>query len=167
MGEVHIKAKDLSRMLKRRLHQDQQALERVALEVVIRAETAAVTSTNDKGLVDRFTFKNSWEHRQIKGGAELGNTAPYADVIEYGRRPNRPGPPLAPILAWVERKLVANGEVAPDEAKHVAILIRQHIHTHGTKPKGVLRGVFAQMKGWFREAARRELARTTIRSKTA
>lgn len=37
---------------------------------------------------------------------QLRNDTPYAGVIEHGRRPNRPGPPLAPIVDWVRRKML-------------------------------------------------------------
>ena len=163
MGVVQVKAKDLSRILRKRLRQDIRLLERAALDTAKRGETNAVLLTDQHDAVDRDTFKNSWDTDRISGGAELRNDAPYAGIIEYGRRPGRPGPPLQPILDWVNRKLVPNGVVEPDEAEEAAKRIRDHIHIHGTKPRGILRETFEEMKIWFRQAARRELSRTTKR----
>ena len=54
-------------------------------------------------------------------------TEVYALVMELGRRPNKPGPPLAPIRRWVERQLGKSGK----EAKQIAFLVRRKIHRKG------------------------------------
>jgi len=77
---------------------------------------------------------------------------PYAVVMELGRRPGRPGPPLAPILAWVKRKGLAGtfsikrGKTGHASRRRVggaktkaaqdmraAVAIRKSIHEKGTK----------------------------------
>ncbi|CAN0449765.1 unnamed protein product, partial [Ectocarpus fasciculatus] len=68
-----------------------------------------------------------WHSRRITGGAEIGNEAPHADAIEYGRRPFRPGPPIAPIRRWVERKI----QPPPEQLEHVAWLVQRSIHRRG------------------------------------
>ena len=73
-------------------------------------ERRAVKITNEVGAVDQGLFKQSWTHAVGKDkSAELRNDAPYAGIIERGRRPGRPGPPLLPIVGWVKRKF--GGEV--------------------------------------------------------
>lgn len=56
---------------------------------------------------------------------------PYAAVMELGRRPGKPGPPLAPIKEWVRRKLGLQGK----ELDSAAFLIRRKIHVKGIEPR--------------------------------
>jgi len=56
-------------------------------------------------------------------------TNPYAVVQELGRRPRQPGPPLAPILAWVKYKFGVSGK----EADSIAFLVRRKLHNKGMK----------------------------------
>lgn len=88
-----------------RLKQDTAMMERVALETAQRSLADAVKETNAADAVDLGFYKLSWGAHAVPRGAVLENTAPYAAVLEYGRRPNRPGPPLQPIIAWVNRKM--------------------------------------------------------------
>lgn len=100
-----IDAKDFARWLQARIAADTEIVRLSALEACARGEAIAVKRTNEVGAVDQGQFRLAWNHRARKDGAELRNDAPYAAVIERGRRPGRPGPPLAPIFAWVNRKL--------------------------------------------------------------
>ena len=88
-----------------RLRQDTALVERVALEVAQRSLADAVRETNAADAVDLGGYKLAWRATRIPRGAAVDNTAPYAPVLEYGRRPGRPGPPLQPIIAWANRKL--------------------------------------------------------------
>ena len=54
-------------------------------------------------------------------------TSGYAVVQELGRRPRKPGPPLAPILRWVQRKFKLRGR----EAQQRAFLVRRKLHQKG------------------------------------
>ena len=47
-------------------------------------------------------------------------TERYAVVQALGRRPGQPGPPVAPILAWVQRKFGESGALAKSHAFAVA-----------------------------------------------
>ena len=105
MPWIDIKAADFGRAIEEQLREDTGLARRVALEVALRGVSRAVTLTNKAGKVDRGQFKRSWKAIPTPDGAELLNDAPYAGVIEHGRRPGRPGPPLAPIYEWVQRKL--------------------------------------------------------------
>lgn len=55
--------------------------------------------------------------------------APYADVIDKGRRPGT-GVPVEELISWVRRKLKVKNE---KEAKRVAFLISQKIKSRGIK----------------------------------
>lgn len=91
--------------LSKRLAEDTEIVRKSALDAVTRGEAHAVRRTTEVGAVDQGQFRQAWTTRARSDGAELRNDAPYAAVIERGRRPGRPGPPLAPIFAWVNRKL--------------------------------------------------------------
>lgn len=94
---------ELQREIRKRIERDTTSLRLLALDVCVRAEADAVRLTNADGLVDLGFYRLSWGHRGTSTGAEVGNSAPYAPVLEWGRRPGRPGPPLAPIYEWVQR----------------------------------------------------------------
>lgn len=94
---------ELQRAIQQRVDADTERLRLLALEVAVRGEADAVRGTDRAGLVDLGGYKLAWSHRRRSWGAEVGNTAPYAPVLEWGRRPGRPGPPLAPIYEWVQR----------------------------------------------------------------
>lgn len=116
-----IAAKDFAAWLSKRLAEDTEIVRKSALEALVRGEAQAVRRTTEVGAVDQGQFRLAWNARARPDGAELRNDAPYAAVIERGRRPGRPGPPLAPIFAWVNRKL--RGEIRGNYrfAKRLAI----------------------------------------------
>jgi len=156
---IVIEASEFARVLEQRLRNDHAHLRLVALEVATRGEAEAVRRTDEAGLVDEGTFKRGWSSRRTNGGAELGNEVPWAGVIEYGRRPGRPGPPLEPIREWVLRKLVPNGAVALEDAENAAFMIRLAIHHRGTPPRHILLGIMRDLNGGVREEALHRLRR--------
>lgn len=75
-----------------------------------------IQSATPRQPVDRATYKRSFRFDDIPGGAVAYNFAPYASVIELGRRPGARMPPLELILAWVKRKGIGraiHGPVQP------------------------------------------------------
>ncbi len=102
---VVVTAKQLRKLLKKRFKQDREILLAAALEACQRGVAEAVRLTNEAGVVDRGFYKRGFRAKRLSNGAEMVNAVPHAGVIEFGRRPGRPGPPLAPILAWVRRKM--------------------------------------------------------------
>lgn len=159
MATKVITAKQFPGIIQKRLKADVALLQRAALGAVKHGEAQAVILTTQRGLVDRGTFRRGWESGRTEDGAYLRNDAPYSGTIEHGRRPGAPGPPFEPILEWVERKLVGNGELEPEEAYHVAWAIRNAIHHNGTPPSFILRDVTDLIAGYFRAEAMRLLKR--------
>lgn len=153
MSSITIQPVGFSAAIRERIRQDTQMLRRVALDVALEGVNVASKLTRDKGVGDQGFYLASWGAQAIPEGAVLENTAPYAGIIEHGRRPNRPGPPLAPILGWVMRKLVRSGEVTEAEAPGVAFLIRRSIHEHGTAPRNILRLTVGRIRPRFQRAA--------------
>jgi len=128
----------------------------------------AIVKTNKADAVHMGAFKLGWRVVQDPDGVDVTNDVPYAGVIELGRRPRRPGPPLAPILEWVQRKVMggssktlagaprqdfgagnrhgdvqrrfdAQGAKAGSSVEEIAEAIRWSIHIKGTKPRFILR----------------------------
>ncbi len=135
-----------------------------ALEAAHRGVALAVRKTNSEGLVDLGLYKNAWIAARLfgpEGGAEIRNDAPYAGVLELGRRPGRPGPPFEPILEWVESKLVRGGEIEPEEAHDVAFAIRASIHVKGSPGHFILKSVRSKVSRFYRSAALRLIRKRT------
>lgn len=149
MPTKRITPRQLSAELRKRMRGQVKAAENAAYDAALMGVTLAVAKTNELGLVDQSQYKAGWTARRIPGGAEYGNTAPHASVIEHGRRPGRAGPPLTPIYEWVLRKLVPNGVVSEKDAFAMAKNIRWKIHHHGSKPKFVLKSTVPAVEARF------------------
>ena len=110
MPSITITGSQFEAAIRRQLEIDTEVVRKAALEATKWGERRAVRITNEVGAVDQGAFKLGWTTAVgiSDKAAELRNDTPYAGIIERGRRPGRPGPPLAPIFAWVSRKLVGN-----------------------------------------------------------
>lgn len=112
------------------------------------------------GAFNTGNYRRSW---QTEMGREDGlptaiirNAAPYAGVIEYGRRAGAKAPPISVIEPWVRRKL----GVPFKKARSVAFLIARSIKRRGLKPRYVLTSRTQQFK--LEKAFREEVVRSLI-----
>ena len=151
-----IRARDFGRIVRRRLRRDQRQIEAAAVESCAQAVGELVAATDRAGLVDQGEYRGGWGHHRIPGGAEVGNDAPHADAIEHGRRPGRPGPPLAPIRRWVERKI----QPPPEQLDRIAWAIRDKIHREGSPPRLILTSYRPRLLRLFKANVRRRLSRS-------
>lgn len=156
MTTREVTADQLRHILRSKLEGAYDQVELAAVEAVTWGEARAVALTNEHGLVDLGQYKRGWLSGPIPGGGELVNGTPHAPVIEYGRRPGRPGPPFAPIFEWVLRKLDVTDE---DDARAIAWAIRNKIHLNGSAPHGILAQTYDEMRGVFRKEAQRRMKR--------
>lgn len=131
MPDLICTADELGALLEEHLRADTATVRLITLEVATRGIGRAVRATNAAKAVDRGAFKAAWRSVQAPYGAELVNDTPYAGVIEFGRRPNRPGPPLQPIIEWVHRKL--RGEIRGQYRVAKAIALGLAAGTAGSK----------------------------------
>lgn len=146
----------LAWLIRQQLLADQETLRSKIVPAVAHAVLAkALQGTNKVGAVHLGAFKLGWRVDEAPNGADVVNDVLYAGVIELGRRPGRPGPPLEPILEWVRRKLLKNNpgaltsgmkkkvRLTPERrealTKGLAIAIQRSIHKKGTKPRFILR----------------------------
>lgn len=104
--ELHVALRDL--ILEQVALDEATLRDLIVPEVAHRILAAALVKTNKAKAVHLGAFKLGWKVEISGDGASVVNDVLYAGVIEFGRRPNRPGPPLEPIVEWVRRKLFAD-----------------------------------------------------------
>lgn len=119
-------------------------------------ENAPPASPNGRnGAVDNGEYKRRWQYKAIPNGILVYNDAPYADIIEHGRRPGAAFPPRGPIRRFAIRKL----GVSEEQADAVAFLIAAKIAERGLKPRLVLTNARDALVKAFIEEIQRELTR--------
>lgn len=150
-----IRVQDFGAAMHRKMAQRKRLVEAAAVETCAQAEVELVARTDAAGLVDQGEYRQGWHSRRIDGGAEIGNDAPHADAIEYGRRPGRPGPPIEPIRRWVERKI----QPPPQQLEQIAWLVQRSIHHRGSEPNLILTSYQPRLKQLFKQNIRRRLKR--------
>lgn len=93
-------------------------------------------------VVDRGMMRNSVQMEVLEQGAHVFVGAPYANAQEHGTRPFFP--PLAPLVAWAERK-------GHEDPHGFARAVQHKIGRDGIEPKH-----------FFRNAVKRWKARGTL-----
>jgi bacteriophage HK97-gp10 putative tail-component len=79
-------------------------------------------------------YARSWQAKKLDNGAVIFNDAPYAAIIENGRRPGSRPPPSDVIFKWLEQKLrgqVKNRRDRVKAAKGMAFVIARAIGKRG------------------------------------
>jgi hypothetical protein len=106
-----------------------------AVPVLQRAGDRAppASSNGEVGVFDTGKYRRSWKVMSLPDGAKLYNAAPYADVVERGRKKNRKQPPKKVIEAWARRKL----GLSVEEARAAAYPIARAIGKRGLRARHV------------------------------
>jgi hypothetical protein len=105
--------------------------------------------------VDTGLYAQSWMMTETETSAIIGNSAPYAGIIEYGARPHKP--PLGPLLAWAKR-VTGSSSQPPDYEPHVwaiAIAVQKKIEEQGQQPKHILENMIPKIISNIREELKR------------
>jgi hypothetical protein len=95
--------------------------------------------------VDQGLYAASWMMTETETSAIIGNSAPYAGIIENGALPH--WTPLEPLLAWAKR-VTGDPSQPPDYSPHVwslAIAVRNKIAEFGQAPKHILRDMIPKI----------------------
>lgn len=98
-----------------------------------RAPPANPAQLGVGGAVNTGHYKRSWKMEALSDGARVYNDAPYAGVIEDGRRVGK-FPPITPIQDWAQRRLGLSRE----EARKAAFPIARAIARRGLLARKVL-----------------------------
>ena len=127
----------LARWVEEHIAEDARILRTIVAEEVAQRTVAEVSQRAQDEIGDDGTgeYAAGFESLPIDDGYEVRNPVPYSGVVEMGRRPKRPGPPLEPILVWLARK---HPELTEDELYAAASYVRDQIHIFGTRPKRFL-----------------------------
>lgn len=104
-------------------------LDDVASDILALSQERLVSNESiDTGLMLRSGFVNrKWLEK------EVGYSAPYASVIEYGSHPHMP--PVEPLIKWAKRKI----GLSEKEAEQAGWRIAKKIAKEGTLPKPFFR----------------------------
>jgi hypothetical protein len=89
--------------------------------------------------IDTGLYAASWDFSEMEYGAVLGNTAPYASIIEYGVRPGH-WAPIKPLLQWAKRVL-RDPSQPPEYSSAVwglAKYTQKKIYDFGQAPKHIM-----------------------------
>jgi hypothetical protein len=105
--------------------------------------------------VDTGQYLRAWKTRPTESGVAIVNDAPYAAIIELGRRPGAKMPPVQAIQTWAQRRL----GLSRKQAENAAWAIAKSISIKGIKARRVLRNALPQLKKLMKGEVRRELAR--------
>lgn len=134
------------------------ALQSGALRAVplLQQATAQAPPASDRGSVGAVNtgfYRTAWSARSRPDGAVIANAAPYAGVIEYGRRAGAKTPPAEAIARWAQRKL----GLSEEEARAAAFPIARAIARRGLRERRVLRSVLPDLPGILKEEIERAL----------
>jgi hypothetical protein len=129
--------------------------------VLVTEATRAAPSAHPDGIgsggaVNTGAFLRAWKSEVIVGNAvRVYNQAPYAGVIEYGRRPNSKSPPFGAIALWAQRRL----NLPYEEAARIAPYIARKIGKRGLKGRYILTSpeMGVRMRQMFYEEVRAEM----------
>lgn len=126
-------------------------------ETVARGLARSIPDLVAASPVDTGLYAASWNFSVDEEKAIIGNTAPYAGIIEEGARPFTP--PIEPLLQWAHRVLNGTGAkrgqpLTPDEVEEtgksplsgysseewaLATGVQKKIRAHGMAPHHILK----------------------------
>lgn len=115
--------------------------------------------------VDRGGYRRSVKVMKLPNGARAHSTAPYAAIIEWGRRPGARMPPVRLIAAWLARKGFVKGVGSKrfaTESQHrrllsVAFVVARAIARRGLPARLIFTRAGRVVDGAVREAVARHL----------
>ena len=135
---IRVKMEEVSGLIARLGSRATPAIQRAARSIAMRALTVVQEETANKGAFNYGTYRAAWfatpMQRGTQTGVLVGNKAPYAGVVEYGRRKGSKRPPREPIARWAQRKF----GIPYPEAKRVAFAISRAIARNGIQGRFVL-----------------------------
>ena len=107
---------------------------KVYKQVVVEAMIDEMKNIVAASPVDTGLYAQAWSMTVDEKSAILGNTAPYAAMIEFGTRPFTP--PIGPLLNWAKR--VLRKPEVDSECWALAKGVQNKISEEGLEPKHIL-----------------------------
>jgi hypothetical protein len=128
-----------------------------AIPVLHRATDVAPPASDSprstKGASNTGRFRGSWKSARIERGVSIFNKAPYAPIVEGGRRKGAKMPPPKAIAKWAQRRT----GVTKEEAQRLAFIMARAIKTRGLKARNILKTSMPQIKKLMIEEVLREM----------
>lgn len=105
--------------------------------------------------VDTGLYANSWSFTAHETSVIVGNSAPYAGIIEYGARPHTP--PIGPLLSWAKRVLQSSSQPPNYESKVWALAksVQAKIAANGQQPRHIMENMIPKIIENIREEMKR------------
>jgi hypothetical protein len=132
----------------------------MVVEATRTAPPANPSGIGKGGAVNTGAFLRAWKSEVVpnREAIHIFNQAPYAGVIEYGRRAGATPPPVEAIARWAQRRF----RMPYDRARGLAFGIAKRIGRRGLKGRFILTSPQMQMQlaDMFVEEIRAELAAT-------
>lgn len=124
------------------------------------AQPANPEGVGKGGAVNTGAFLRAWKSEVVplRDAIHIYNQAPYAGVIEYGRRAGATPPPVEAIARWAQRRF----RMPYDRARGLAFGIAKRIGRRGLKGRFILTSpeMQSRLAEMFVEELRSELAAT-------
>ena len=116
-------------------HKFLESQKKTVIKGVYEGCLASVGPIAERSPVDTGAYASAWKVEK-KGDEEviIGNTVPYAIVIELGSEPFKA--PIGPLLEWTAR--VLQKPVDDPEVKKMAWAVKKKIEKYGMEPKHIL-----------------------------
>lgn len=113
------------------------------------------------GAVNTGQYKRSWKFQELPDGGKLFNNAPYAPIIEYGRRPGKGISQVGQIAVatWAMRRL----GVDYSQAKGIAFCLSRKYKRVGLKGRYVLRDSLPEIETAINAEVKTQIDRTLKR----
>lgn len=116
-------------------------------DIVNRLEALVVKGT-PAGVSGEGGLRGSIAGEVVTMGQEVrgtvGTPLEYGKVIEYGRRPGKAMPPVAPIALWARRKL----GVSEEESRGVGFVIARKIAVEGFEGAHMFEKAWKEVEPW-------------------
>ena len=126
-----------------------------AVPILHRATDIAppASPNGSRGASNTGRFRRSWKTMRIERGVAIFNDAPYAPVVEGGRRKGAKMPPPGALVSWVQRR----AGVSKKDAKAAAFLIARAIKQRGLKPRNIQKSSLTNIRRVMLDEVTREL----------
>lgn len=135
---IRVKMDEVAGLIAKLGARAEPAIQKASRSIAMRALTVVQEETANTGAFNYGTYRSAWfatpMQRGSKTGVLVGNKAPYAGVVEYGRRKGSKRPPREPIARWAQRKF----GIPYPEAKRAAFAIARAISRNGIQGRFVL-----------------------------
>ena len=121
----------------------------------MRARVIVDQESVRKRVMNTGYYRRAWKTFAMfeEHAVRVYNVAPYAGVVEYGRRPGGRMPPVRPIARWAERKF----GIPYEEALGISFGIAKKIQKAGIPGKHVLTDALPTLSRAFEQEIQREL----------